>query len=114
MDRLESALRVVLQWVEAYNRHDEATLTTLVCEDCVLEHHAPAPAGTVHSGRADVSAFWRRTFEATPGARCEVEELTSLGTRCLLRWKDEAGRRGLDVVRVRDGQIAQILSYTKG
>ena len=45
------------------------------------------------------------------------EEMLACGDRAVVRWNCRfAGGhvRGVDVVRVRDGKVAEILSYVKG
>jgi hypothetical protein len=55
---------------------------------------------------------------ATPPARFSVEEQFSDGSgRAVVRWPYEGADghvRGVDVVRVRDGQLAESLAYVKG
>jgi len=114
MDRVETGIRAALALAEAYSRHDQAALAALVTEDCVWQDHAPAPEGTTHRGRDAIVAAWGRSFEDSPGAVLRVEEVFGLGLRCVLRWTNEAGLRGLDVVQVRGGQICEILTYVKG
>jgi ketosteroid isomerase-like protein len=61
----------------------------------------------------------RRFFQSTPGARFESEEMFAAGDRCVVRWvfrwDDTGGHvRGVDVMRVRDGKVAEKLAYVKG
>ena len=51
MSRLESAMRVVLAFHEAFNRHDVAGMMALVSDDCVFENPEPTPAGAVYAGK---------------------------------------------------------------
>jgi hypothetical protein len=47
----------------------------------------------------------------------EGEEMFACGDRATIRWNcrlDGGHVRGVDIVRVRDGKIAEILSYVKG
>jgi len=121
MSRIESAIRVVVQYSEAFNRHDAEGILRLLCEDCVLEGSHPPPDGSRCSGREEAAAFWRELFRASPDLSLEVEELFGLGLRCVLRWKrtwtdaDGAKRhlRGADVFKVRNGLICEWLSYAK-
>jgi ketosteroid isomerase-like protein len=68
-----------------------------------------------------VRAFWEAFFQRSPQARFETEELFACGERCVVRWTyhwTRDGRpghvRGVDVFRVRDGRVAEKLSYVKG
>lgn len=122
MSRLESATRIVLAFNEAFNRHDVAGMMLLMSDDCVFENTAPAPDGTVYSGKEAVTQFWRDFFRESPQARIEIEEIFGVGNRCVMRWRygwvDAAEKkghvRGVDIFQVRDGLIYEKLSYVKG
>lgn len=120
--RVEEAMRVVLQFHEALNRHDVPGMMAWMSEDCRFENTWPAPDGTLYAGKEEVAAFWQRFFAGSPGAHIEVEECFGLGERCVLRWRyrwvDADGQpghvRGVDLFRVRQGLIHEKLSYVKG
>jgi predicted SnoaL-like aldol condensation-catalyzing enzyme len=122
MSRIESAMRVVLAFNEAFNRHDVAGMMQLMSDDCVFENTNPAPDGTVYSGKETVTQFWQDFFRESPQAHIEIEEIFGLDKRCVLRWRynwvDEAGQkghvRGVDIFKVIDGLICEKLSYVKG
>jgi len=122
MSKLESAVRVVLEFNEAFNRHDVGGMMQLMSEDCSFENTAPAPDGTLYSGKAAVTQFWQDFFHASPQAHIEVEEIFGMGERCILRWSyhwvEQGGQkghvRGVDLFRVRNGLISEKLSYVKG
>ena len=88
--------------------------------DCVFENTSPAPDGERYAGAEEVGAFWTRFFASTPTARFETEEVFAAGDRVVARWTFHwAGAspghvRGVDVFLVRDGRIAEKLSYVKG
>jgi ketosteroid isomerase-like protein len=81
MDRIEGAIRVVLAFHEALNRHDTAAMMALMSADCVFENTAPAPNGAVYTGKAAVTQFWRDFFAASPEAHFAVEEVFGMGMR---------------------------------
>lgn len=120
--KLETAMRTVLAFNEAFNRHDVDGMMQLVTSDSVFENTAPAPDGTRFAGKEAVADFWRGFFEASPQAQIDIEEIFGLGERCVMRWRytwvDETGSdghvRGVDVFRVRGGLIIEKLSYVKG
>lgn len=122
MARIESALRVVLAFNEAFNCHDVAGMMQLMSDDCVFENTEPAPDGAVYSGKESVTQFWQNFFHLSPQAHIEIEEIFGLGARCIMRWKynwvDSAGEkghvRGVDIFHVRNGFICEKLSYVKG
>jgi predicted SnoaL-like aldol condensation-catalyzing enzyme len=120
--KIESAMRVVLAFNEAFNRHDVEGMMQWMSEDCVFENTDPAPDGTRYIGKESVTRFWRDFFRESPSARIEIEEIFSAGLRCVMRWKyswvDAAGSqghvRGVDLFTVKDELIAEKLSYVKG
>ena len=122
MSRIESAIRVVLEFNEAFNRHDVAEMMRLMSDDCVFENTAPAPDGTLYAGKEVVTQFWQDFFRASPHAHIEIEEIFGFGARCIMRWKyewvDEAEKkghvRGVDIFQVKDGFICEKFSYVKG
>lgn len=65
--------------------------------------------------------FWEEFFRRSPQARFETEEIFAVAERCIVRWvyhwvrEEKAGHvRGVDLFRVRDGRVAEKLSYVKG
>ena len=122
MSRLESAVRIVLEFNEAFNRHDVAAMMQLMSDDCVFENTDPAPDGTPYSGKQAVTQFWQDFFRESPQAHIEIEEIFGLGLRCVMRWKyewvDQAGEtghvRGVDIFQIKNGLISEKLSYVKG
>ena len=122
MSRLESATRIVLEFNEAFNRHDVEGMMRLMSDDCVFENTDPAPDGTVYSGRVAVAGFWQEFFRESPRARIEIEEIFGLGNHCVMRWRYEwvdgsGGKghvRGVDLFKLKDGLICEKLSYVKG
>lgn len=123
MAKIETAIRTVLEFNEAFNHHDVAGMMKLMSDDCVFENTDPAPDGTVYSGREAVTQFWQDFFRDSPQAHIEIEEIFGLGNnRCVMRWRyswvDEAGNRGhvrgVDVFKLKDGLISEKLSYVKG
>ena len=122
MSRIESAMRLVLAFNEAFNRHDVAGMMQLMSEDCVFENTVPAPDGAVYLGKEAVTQFWQDFFLESPQAHIEIEEIFGLDKRCIMRWRydwtDATGEkghvRGVDIFKVQDGLICEKLSYVKG
>jgi len=122
LSRLESATRVVLEFNEAFSRHDVAGMMELMSEDCVFENTSPAPDGEVFSGKGAVTQLWQDFFRQSPQAHIKIEEIFGFGNRCVMRWRydwvDEAGERGhvrgVDIYQVKAGLIREKLSYVKG
>jgi len=122
MAKIESAMRVVLEFNEAFNRHDVAGMMALMSEDCVFENTAPAPDGAVFAGKEALTRFWQDFFRESPQARIKIEEIFGFSDRCVMRWRydwvDGSGEkghvRGVDIFRVKDGEIWEKFSYVKG
>lgn len=122
LSKFESAVRVVLAFNEAFNRHDVTAMMQLMSNDCIFENTAPAPDGTLYPGKEAIAQFWQEFFSQSPQARIEIEEVFGFGERCVMRWRynwaDEVGEkghvRGVDIFRVRNGLICEKLSYVKG
>jgi ketosteroid isomerase-like protein len=122
MAKLESAMRIVLEFNEAFNRHDVTGMMRLMSEDCVFENTDPAPDGTRYSGKETVTQFWQDFFRDSPQAHIDIEEIFGLGNRCIMRWKyhwvDATGKeghvRGVDIFQIKEGFISEKLSYVKG
>jgi ketosteroid isomerase-like protein len=122
MERVESAVRVVIAFNEAFNRHDVAGMMQLMSDDCVFENTSPPPDGAVLLGKEALTQYWQGFFAQSPHARIKIEEIFGFGLRCIMRWRydwvDETGKpghvRGVDIIRVQNGLICEKLSYVKG
>ncbi|MEN9562811.1 MAG: hypothetical protein RIR73_1055 [Chloroflexota bacterium] len=117
MSKIEEAIRVVMQFNDAFNQHDVPAMMALMSEDCLFENTSPAPDGTVYKGQADVRQFWKNFFQEAPHAHIEIEEIFGFGERCIMRWQYSWGSghvRGVDVFKVRESLITEKLSYVKG
>lgn len=101
----------------AFDAHDVEAIMAAMTADCVFEDTNPPPDGSRHEGAAAARAAWQELFEASPAARFDTEEVMVCGDRAVVRWRYDWGDghvRGIDVFRVRDGLVAEKLSYVKG
>ncbi|UCH61476.1 MAG: nuclear transport factor 2 family protein [Anaerolineales bacterium] len=122
LSKFETAIRVVLEFNEAFNRHDVAGMMKLMSDDCVFDNTHPAPDGTLYTGRQAISRYWEEFFYGSPQAHITIEEIFGLGEHCIMRWKyswvnaagEEGYVRGVDIFQVRGGLIREKLSYVKG
>lgn len=109
-------IEIVEAFGAAWGAHDlEATLA-LVTDDCAFESTGPAPDGARHVGKDDVRRAWQPIF-GDVAAVFEAEETFAAGDRVVQRWRyswADGHVRGVDVFRVRDGLVAEKLSYVKG
>ena len=119
---MEDAFEVVRRFNEALNAGDLPAMMACLTDDTVFENTAPAPEGQRYEGKQTVGAFWKAFLKSSPRAHIEVEELVSCGERVVMRWRytwqepsgDSGHVRGVDLYRLRRGQIAEKLSYVKG
>jgi ketosteroid isomerase-like protein len=114
----EETIAAVTRFNDALNRHDLDAAMALMTDDCVLDTTWPPPDGELLQGQAAVRAYWERMLQSSPDAHFEAEELFATGDRCTVRWRytfnGSEHIRGVDVLRVRDGKIAEKLAYVKG
>ncbi len=119
---LNDPLSVIIRFNDALNARDVDAAMRLMTEDCVFENTYPTPAGTRYAGQAEVRGFWEDFMRGSAESRFEIEEIFGTADRVVMRWKyhwiDRQGQaghiRGVDVYTVRDGLIAEKLSYVKG
>ncbi len=117
-----STVEVINQFNEAFNRHDVQAVMALMTEDCILDNTYPPPDGERFEGQESVRRFWEEFFRSSPDAVFQSEEMITHGDRCVIRWRydwttTDGSRghvRGVDVLRVRDGKVAEKLAYVKG
>ena len=122
MDRVETGVRLILAFNEAFNRHDVPAMLQLLDEDSLFENTTPAPDGTVYKGKDAIRQYWQEFFAKSPQAHIKIEETFGYGFRCVMRWRydwvDADGRsghvRGVDLYQVKNGLISEKLSYVKG
>jgi ketosteroid isomerase-like protein len=121
-DMTPDTLSPIIRFNDALDARDVDAMLRLMTEDCVFENTYPPPDGTRYTGPAAVRAFWEDFMRESTEARFEIEEIFGIDDRVVMRWTyhwidllGKAGHlRGVDVYTVRDGLIAEKLSYVKG
>ena len=121
-DVTKATLKAIERFNEAFGRHDVDDVMRAMTDDCLFENTCPPPDGERYEGREAVRGFWERFFRSSPDAAFETEEVFASGDRCVVRWRYRwVGKegtpghiRGVDLFRVRDGKVAEKLSYVKG
>ena len=99
----------------AFDRSDIDAFMAAMTDDCVWESFTPAPDGKRHEGQAAVRQAMAEFLDSSPVF--DGEEMIACRDRATVRWScsfSDGHVRGVDVVRVRDGKVAEILSYVKG
>ena len=119
--RTSATLDAVNRFNDAFNSHNVDAVMEAMTDDCLFENTNPPPDGARYVGQDSVRAYWVKLFEKNPDAKFEAEETIVMGDRCTVRWvyrKMKEGKqwhlRGVDVFRVKDGKVAEKLSYVKG
>lgn len=107
---------------DAFNRRDIDAIMALMTSDCVFESTGPAPDGARYEGSEAVRAQWQALFAETTEPEFHTEEWFVRDGRAVVRWRYSWRRpdgmvghiRGVDVLRLRGGKVAEKLSYVKG
>ena len=98
LSKVEKTIRLVLEYIEAFNRHDVVGMGEMISEGCILDLPNPAPDGTKHVGKEAFVNYWNDFFQQKPTTHLEIEEIFYWGTRCVTRWRleweDNAGKKG--------------------
>jgi len=111
----DATAEVVRRFFDAFERRDAAAIPGLVASDCIMEAMQPAPDGLRVEGYDANVAFWQ-AMVADPNGSFEVEDVVICGDRAINRWRYRLGAssvRGVTLIRVRDGRIAEALGYAK-
>jgi ketosteroid isomerase-like protein len=109
---------VVGRFISAFQRKDPSVIRDLVAPTCVMEAIQPAPNGQRVEGYEANVAFWQ-AMVADPGGTFEVEDVVICGDRATNRWRyrfgegEENSVRGVTLLVIRDGKIAEALAYAK-
>ncbi len=115
-DESRSALDIVTAFGAAWTSKDlDATLAHCT-PDFVFESTDPAPDGVRHIGHEAARQAWKSIFE-DPASKFTVEDTIAVDDRVVQLWRFDWGTghvRGVDVFRVRDGQVAEKYAYVKG
>ena len=119
-------IQIVLRFNDALNAGDVDGMMRCMTSDCVFENTDPPPDGARFEGQEAVRAFWQEFFLSSSQAQITIEDIFASGSaqsvRCVMLWRyawvdpeGQAGHiRGVDVYRLKDGLIAEKLSYVKG
>lgn len=110
------SLAIVDAFGAAWGAHDLDATLALTTNDCVFESTEPGPDGDRYEGHDAIRKAWQPIFDDLH-AVFEAEETFAAEDRVVQRWRYSwAGGhiRGVDVFRIRDGLVAEKLSYVKG
>jgi ketosteroid isomerase-like protein len=100
----------------AFDAGDVDAIMAAMTDDCVFESTAP-PDGERHAGAEAVRAAWKALFGAGGERRFTTEGRFSAGDRVVVQWRydwPDGHVRGVDLLRVHAGLVAEKLAYVKG
>ena len=121
MEKIESALRLVIAYTEAVNRRDLSGMMDLFNEECLFEPAFPGLTGIQINGKSATADYWKQFFTKNPTVVMKVEEVAGMGHRCFLRYSWEGlttmapgtDLRGADIFLEKNGLLTQCYSYSK-
>jgi hypothetical protein len=115
MSTYETA-EVLRRFNQAFADNNPSALEDLVAVNCVMESIQPAPNGTRYEGYEANLKFWQAMM-ADRVNYFEPEDSVVMGDRAITRWRyhfgDGQSLRGVSLVRVENGRIAEALAYAK-
>ncbi len=107
MEKIESALRLAIEFRARLAREDYDGAAALLSDQCRID----SPEGILN-GRAAAALYFARCAGARCGKAQEVEEIFGMGFRCIVRVKD-GNRRSLELYKEERGVLCEILIYEK-
>jgi ketosteroid isomerase-like protein len=117
----ESATDLITRFETRFNTREFDAIMADMTDDCVFEHiGAEGHSFGRHEGQEAVRAVWHGLEEVFPGYRFELEDVFAAGSRGACRWivywtqpdGTSASLRGADIFTIRDGKIAEKITYT--
>ena len=106
----------VRRFHDALNARDIDAVDRCITDGCIFEDTTP-PDGTRHVGRDAMLDAVERFFADSPSASFTIEEIFTAGDRALVQWRyswSDGHVRGVDVMRITEGRVAESLAYVKG
>ena len=117
----EEIAKTIENWLAAWNRHDLAGVLHNMAEDVVFQHWNTR----VTRGKAQLERLWRPWFAAHGDFRFSLKSLCvdEKEQSCTFEWSlvwpspepdfrgGNENREGIDVIRLRNGEIALKRSY---
>jgi len=121
MQKAESAIRLVVELLNAENEHDIEGIVRLLNDKCILEDSSSMLQNENYKGKEEIRKHFQELFSKRKNILYQTEELVGFGHRCILRykskWIDEEGKevieRGMDSFKEENETIIEILSYIK-
>src|SRR5262249_42866166 len=105
---------VIDQYNSAFLERAPERLVDRIAEDCVMEGTGPAPNGNLWTGYEECLVGWQG-LASDPSIQFEVEHVDVDDDRAVVRWRVTGAEnyRGVNLMRVRNGKIAEPLGYAR-
>jgi len=114
--RTNDTAETLRRFDQAFIERNPALLEDVIAPDCIMESMQPAPNGTRYEGYEANLKFWGE-MALHPVGHFETEDRVIMGDRATIRWRfhfgDGRSIRGVNLIRVQDGKIAEALAYSK-
>ena len=116
-----AAAQLITRFETAFNTREFDAIMADMTDDCVFEHiGAEGHSFGRRQGQEAVRAVWLGLEEVFPGYQFEVDDVFAAGERGVCRWTvrwqqpdgTSASLRGVDIFTLRDGKIAEKITYT--
>jgi ketosteroid isomerase-like protein len=113
-------VEIVRRHVEAWNRHDMATLSALWRSDAEIDwSRARGPLKGVYRGQGERETFWNEWFSTFEDAQIELQGFTEVGSEVVAsntaRFRGREGievtARSFSVYTVENGQITRLRMF---
>lgn len=62
VSKIETATRIVLEFNQAFNRHDVPSMVRLINDNCVFDNTGPTPDGAVIVGKETITQYLHDLF----------------------------------------------------
>ncbi len=118
MSKIESALRMAVEYIDAFNKREKERLIKIIDKDCIFQLFGPPPDGETIMGEEEIKKYIENEF--TRESIIEVEDIIGFGNKCIVlliwKWPDRQKNhlRGIDLIKEKDGKIVEKFSYVKG
>ena len=109
-----ATLATIVRLNVAIRARDVDAVLAELAGDCVLEPVDASAGDDRIEGRAAAREYWARAFASMAAdVNYDLEEIVVGRDRAVQRWR-LGETRGVDVMRVRGGKVAERLSYRRG
>jgi SnoaL-like protein len=115
-------MRVIAEVIEQYNAafrlHDPALLDGLLAVGCVIEDTGPTPDGARRVGREACLRRWAG-LAGDPALQFTPEDVEIHADLAIIQWRLRWGEgpqdhvRGVNLMRVKNGEISEARGYVK-